>query len=129
MVHTVKEEYGEEEIRIIPARKASSRERGLYEPLSDKERRELKKLARIAGSQIDYSAAPEIHIGRFYRPIKQLVSIRVDADVLACFRGRGKRYQTCMNEFYGARCRRGKRAAAHSDLIKFDLGQLALPFS
>ena len=34
----------------------------------------------------------------FYRPVKQLVSIRVDADVLAWFRGRGKKYQTYMNE-------------------------------
>jgi uncharacterized protein (DUF4415 family) len=74
-------------------------------PLSDKERRELKKLASLADSQIDYSdapesqaAPPEIHIGRFYRPIKQLVSIRVDADVLAWFRSRGKRYQTYMND-------------------------------
>jgi uncharacterized protein (DUF4415 family) len=74
-------------------------------PLSDKERRELQKLARKADSQIDFSDAPEsearppeIHIGRFYRPIKQLVSIRVDADVLAWYRGRGKRYQTYMNQ-------------------------------
>jgi uncharacterized protein len=31
VVHTIKEEYGEEEIRIISARKASSRERALYD--------------------------------------------------------------------------------------------------
>jgi uncharacterized protein (DUF4415 family) len=56
-------------------------------------------------SQIDFSDAPEghpvpseIHVGRFYRPMKQLVSIRVDADVLAWFRARGKGYQTQMNE-------------------------------
>jgi uncharacterized DUF497 family protein len=30
VVHTSEEPYGEEEIRIIPARKASSRERALY---------------------------------------------------------------------------------------------------
>jgi uncharacterized protein (DUF4415 family) len=56
-------------------------------------------------SQIDYSDAPEVEpppghveVGRFYRPIKQLISLRVDADVLAWFRARGKRYQTYMNE-------------------------------
>lgn len=56
-------------------------------------------------SAIDLSDAPErqshpgdIQIGRFYRPIKQLVSLRVDADVLAWYRGRGKRYQTYMNQ-------------------------------
>ena len=31
VVHTVEEEHGEEKIRIISARKASPRERGLYE--------------------------------------------------------------------------------------------------
>ncbi len=73
-------------------------------PLTEKERRELRKLAAKPDSHIDYSDAPqrpfpsEVHIGRFYRPVKQLVSIRVDADVLAWFRGRGKRYQTYMNQ-------------------------------
>jgi uncharacterized protein (DUF4415 family) len=42
--------------------------------------------------------ASDLQVGRFYRPIKQLVSIRVDADVLAWFRGHGKKYQTYMNE-------------------------------
>ncbi len=74
-------------------------------PLTDKQRRELKRLAALPDSQIDLSDAPEIiprpsdiEIGRFYRPVKQLVSIRVDADVLAWYRGRGKKYQTYMNE-------------------------------
>jgi uncharacterized protein (DUF4415 family) len=56
-------------------------------------------------SEIDFSdasevipRASEIQIGRFYRPIKKLVSIRLDADVLAWFRSRGKKYQTYMNE-------------------------------
>ena len=56
-------------------------------------------------SQIDFSDAPEgaplrpeVQVGRFYRPIKQLVSLRVDRDVLAWFRARGKKYQTHMNE-------------------------------
>ena len=31
-------------------------------------------------------------------PIKQLVSIRVDADVLAWYWNRGKKYQTYMNQ-------------------------------
>lgn len=74
-------------------------------PLSKKQIRELQKLASLPDSKIDYSDAPEkkislaeVEVGRFYRPIKQLVSLRVDADVLAWYRGRGKRYQTYMNE-------------------------------
>jgi uncharacterized protein (DUF4415 family) len=73
--------------------------------MSERERRELKRLARMPDSQINFSDAPEkqlspsqVLVGRFYRPIKQLVSLRVDADVLAWFRGRGKRYQTYMNQ-------------------------------
>ena len=74
-------------------------------PITDKQRRELLRLAARPDSQIDFSDAPEgrprvsgVEVGRFYRPIKQLVSLRVDADVLHWFRGRGKRYQTYMNE-------------------------------
>jgi uncharacterized protein (DUF4415 family) len=74
-------------------------------PITDKQRRELQRLADLPDSRIDFSDAPEgkarvsgIQVGRFYRPIKQLVSLRVDAEVLAWFRGRGKKYQTYMNE-------------------------------
>ena len=74
-------------------------------PVTDMQRRELERLRDLPDSQIDFSDAPESHprasdiqVGRFYRPIKQLVSIRVDAEVLAWFRGQGKKYQTYMNE-------------------------------
>lgn len=65
----------------------------------------MKRIAEMPDSAIDYSDAPEaipdpseIIVGRFYRPIKKLVSLRVDADVLAWYRARGKKYQTFMNE-------------------------------
>lgn len=74
-------------------------------PLSEAQHSELRRLAALPDAQIDYSDSPEafpeastIQRGRFYRPIKQLVSLRVDAEVLAWFRGRGKKYQTYMNE-------------------------------
>ena len=74
-------------------------------PLTESQRRSLRKLAAKPDHEVDFSDAPqvkwppkEIHVGRFYRPVKQLVSIRVDAEVLAWFRGHGKRYQTYMNE-------------------------------
>ncbi len=72
--------------------------------MRDRERAELEALAGTADSKINYSDAPvmeavpsEIHVGRFYRPLKQQISLRVDADVLAWFRSQGKRYQTHMN--------------------------------
>jgi uncharacterized protein (DUF4415 family) len=59
----------------------------------------------MPASAIDYSDAPglkpfpsELHIGKFYRPLKQQISLRVDADVLAWFRSRSGKYQTYMNQ-------------------------------
>jgi len=76
----------------------------LTTPITDRDRRGLQRLAKMPDSKIDFSDAPEVwplpeaQVGRFYRPIKQLVSLRVDADVLAWFRARGKKYQTYMNQ-------------------------------
>src|SRR5580658_4885580 len=74
-------------------------------PLTDRQRRELQRLARMADSEIDFSDAPamkarprRVEVGRFYRPLKKQISLRVDADVLAWFRSRGSKYQTYMNE-------------------------------
>lgn len=35
--------------------------------------------------------------GRFYRPVKQVVTIRLDADVVNWFRGRAQKYQSAVN--------------------------------
>jgi uncharacterized protein (DUF4415 family) len=35
--------------------------------------------------------------GKFYRPIKESLTIRIDADILAWLRGQGKGYQTRIN--------------------------------
>jgi len=43
---------------------------------------------------IDWSNATR---GRFYRPVKQLKSLRIDADVLAYFQQQGPGYQTRIN--------------------------------
>ena len=74
-------------------------------PLTDKQRREIAALARLPDAEIDLSDIPEmkawpekVEVGKFYRPIKQQISIRVDADVLAWFRAKGRKYQTDMNE-------------------------------
>jgi uncharacterized protein (DUF4415 family) len=61
-------------------------------------------------------------VDRSDRPIKQLVSLRVDADVLAWFRGQGKKYQTYTNEVLRREMQtnaRGERAgvAPYSSVI------------
>ena len=66
--------------------------------------RELKVLAAKPDDEIDTSSdMPEIvdwqraMVGKFYRPIKQPVSIRLDADVVAWFKGSEPKYQTAVN--------------------------------
>ena len=55
------------------------------------------------GSALDLSDAPPLpgwtgaERGRFYRPIKQPVSLRLDADVVAWFKTGDARYQTRIN--------------------------------
>ena len=72
--------------------------------LSDKQRQTLQKLAARPDSAIDFSDIPEITaippdavIGRFYRPQKTAVTIRLDSDVLAWLKSDGEGYQTRIN--------------------------------
>jgi len=54
-------------------------------------------------SDIDTTDIPAISdwskavVGKFYRPIKKPLTIRLDADVLAWLKGQGKGYQTRVN--------------------------------
>jgi uncharacterized protein (DUF4415 family) len=69
------------------------------------QKRELAALAAMPDDQIDTSDIPELPPsawkdairGRFYRPLKQAVSMRLDADVVAWLKKRGKGYQTRAN--------------------------------
>ncbi|MGD0868780.1 MAG: BrnA antitoxin family protein [Bryobacteraceae bacterium] len=72
--------------------------------LSAKKRKELHKLAAKPDCEIDLSDIPEIReipsdavIGRFYRPGKTTVTIRLDADVVARLKATGAGYQTRIN--------------------------------
>ena len=58
----------------------------------------------LKNGEIDTSDIPELRdwsaavVGRFYRPIKEPVTIRLDADVLAWLKSRGRGYQTRINQ-------------------------------
>jgi len=75
-------------------------------PLTAEQRARLEALAKLPDSEIDTSDAPELPDsvwknavrGRFYRPIKQAVSLRLDADVLAWLKKDGEGYQTRANK-------------------------------
>ena len=65
--------------------------------------KEITALMRMKDEDIDFSDIPEITDwsnavrGKFYRPIKKSLTIRVDADVLAWLKSQGKGYQTRIN--------------------------------
>jgi uncharacterized protein (DUF4415 family) len=73
--------------------------------LTPRQKKELAALAALPDRQIDTSDIPELSPGawkdavrsRFYRPVKQAVSMRLDADVVAWLKKRGKGYQTRAN--------------------------------
>jgi len=74
--------------------------------LSVEKRRQLQKLAARPDRDIDLSDIPEIReipsdavIGRFYRPKKTAVTIRLDADVVLWLKARGAGYQTRINSY------------------------------
>ena len=62
-------------------------------------------MASLPDDQIDTSDIPELPLrawkdairGRFYRPVKKAVSMRLDADVIAWLKKQGKGYQTRAN--------------------------------
>jgi uncharacterized protein (DUF4415 family) len=99
--------------------------KGASRQLTRKQRAELKSLAALRDDAIDTSDAPELldwsgaKRGLFYRPIKQQLTLRLDADVLAWFKNRttsDEGYQTRINralrEYVQDHARRGRRSRA-----------------
>jgi uncharacterized DUF497 family protein len=105
IVHTCFERDGEEAMRIISARLASRRRgRGeLMRKLSRQQKRDIAALRTMRDEDIDLSDMPEVvdwskaEVGKFYRPPKKVVTMRLDADVLQWLKGYGKGYQTRAN--------------------------------
>lgn len=60
-------------------------------------------LREMPDSEIDCHDIPEVfgfdlkERGRFYRPVKQAVTLRLDADVVAWFKQHHPKYQTAIN--------------------------------
>ncbi len=74
-------------------------------PLTEERKAELKALAEMPDSEIDYSDIPPLDEefwkravrNPFYKPTKAHASMRIDSDVLAWFKSQGKGYQTRIN--------------------------------
>jgi uncharacterized protein (DUF4415 family) len=71
---------------------------------SRKQAKELAALAALPDKKIDLTDLPEVLdwsgavVGKFYRPIKKSLTIRLDADVLAWLKLQGSGYQTRINQ-------------------------------
>jgi uncharacterized protein (DUF4415 family) len=73
--------------------------------LTDKQGRELKALAARPESRINTSDIPPLtdafwknaRRNPFYRPVKASTTVRIDADVLAWLKSKGRGYQTRLN--------------------------------
>ncbi len=81
-------------------------ERHTLTAITDEQRQRLERLARAPEEEIDTTDIPEVVDwsdavrGGLYRPRKQAITIRVDADVLAWFKGHaegGRGYQSEIN--------------------------------
>jgi uncharacterized protein (DUF4415 family) len=84
--------------------------KGTSKRLTPEQRAELESLAALPDDAIDTSDAPEIldwsaaKRGLFYRPVKQQLTLRLDADVLAWFKN-----HTTTDEGYQTRINRALR--------------------
>ncbi len=71
--------------------------------LSTEQKRDIAVLAAKRDEDIDFSDIPlkldwsKAEVGKFYRPQKKAVTMRLDADVLEWLRGYGRGYQTRAN--------------------------------
>jgi uncharacterized protein (DUF4415 family) len=71
--------------------------------LSREQKRNIAAIAAMRDEDIDLSDIPEVldwskaEIGKFYRPPKKSVTMRLDGDVIDWLKGYGRGYQTRVN--------------------------------
>ena len=73
--------------------------------LTPEQRQRIERLKVMPDSEIDTSDIPELGpqfwknavVGKFYRPIKKPITIRLDADVIEWLKAGGRGYQTKAN--------------------------------
>jgi len=82
------------------------RERG-FSPIDEEAKKRIAELAALPESEIDTSDIPEwtdadfaqaVPFHSLFKPRKEQITARIDADVLAWLKSHGKGYQTLMNE-------------------------------
>ena len=69
-------------------------------PLTEEQKKELEALAALREDQIDYSDLPpmaEEVLDQMFRPRKKQLTLRIDMDVIAWQKSKGKGYQVRIN--------------------------------
>jgi uncharacterized protein (DUF4415 family) len=72
--------------------------------LTKKQKRDIAAIAAKRDEDIDFSDVPPVldwstaEIGKFYRPLKKPVTMRLDSDIIGWLKADGRGYQTRANE-------------------------------
>ena len=102
-------------------------------------RKELAELAAKPESEIDFSDLPATterdwrgaERGRFYRPVKRQLTVRIDADVLEWLKSNGRGYQSRLNSILRAAMlgtlRHPERLSAASSAGRSGIRELPAP--
>ena len=86
--------------------------------LTEAQLEDLQRLAERPDDNIDYSGIPEVtdfsgfEVGKFYRPMKESVTVRLDADVVKWLKREGKGYQTRLNAILRREMEQGNKKVA-----------------
>ena len=99
--------------------------KAISKPLTEKQKTQLAALEKLSDADINTRDIPEqldwtgARRGLFYRPVKQQLTLRLDADVVAWFKSHTKSdegYQTRINralrEYVQGQASRGRRSQA-----------------
>jgi uncharacterized protein (DUF4415 family) len=92
--------------------------------LTKNQAKQLDALKHLKDEDIDLSDIPELTaprnfiVGKFYRPRKKSLTIRIDADVLAWLKSQGKGYQTRINSYLREAMSKAKKQPGPANLRK-----------
>ena len=85
--------------------------------VTKRQAREIRALKRLRDDEIDLSDIPRLGdwskavVGKFYRPIKEPVTVRLDSDVVAWLKSAAPGYQTRLNALLRRAMVGGRRKA------------------